>query len=139
MSLSFKSQTVIEEEEEKMMSYLCCNTRMVTTRDPQYSVALHPPPDGLKIHILLLHQKICLLKQSDSILYQRQLLCTTFCISDSNVVVAVTIEPESLLQLQLEHGPGAEYQSRLVEGYTERRSDPQREITSPDGHDSRTF
>lgn len=55
------------------------------------------------------------------------------------MLLAVTIEPECLLQLQSEHGPGAEYQSHLVEGYTERTSDPQCEITSPDGHDNMKF
>lgn len=67
MHLSEESQTVMKEGEERKWSYLCCNTCMVTSRNPQYSVALHPSPDGLKMDILQLHQQISLLKQCDSI------------------------------------------------------------------------
>lgn len=81
MSQSFKSQTVTKKEEEMKLSYLCCNTCMVTSGNPQYSVALHPSPDGLQIDISLFYQQISLLKQSDSILnWSTHILHTTCCI-----------------------------------------------------------
>lgn len=104
---------------------------MVTSRDPQYSVALHSSPGGLKIDTLLLHQQISL--------FSSLLVTTDTSHNMLHVLLAVTIEPERLLQLRSEHGPGADYQSHLVGEYTERRSDPQREITSPDGHDNMKF
>lgn len=36
------------------LSYLCCNTCMVTSRDPKYFVALHPFPGELQIEMLWL-------------------------------------------------------------------------------------
>lgn len=55
------------------------------------------------------------------------------------LLLSVTIEPGHLQQLQLEHGPGGDCQSHLVEEYIGRRSDPLLEITSPDGHENMTF
>lgn len=93
------------KEGERQLSYLCRNTCMVTPRNPQYSVALHPSPGGLEMDISLLHQQTSVLKQLDSNWYLTRR-------------AAVTIEPKRLPQLQSEHGPGAEYRSRLVEEYT---------------------
>lgn len=49
------------------------------------------------------------------------------------VHMTVTIEPEHPPRPQSAHDPRAKYRSRLVEGYREQRSDPQRETTSPEG------
>lgn len=90
---------------------------MVTSRHPQHSAALHPSPDGYKPSTRELRE-------------QRQ---------HAALLLMVTIEPAHPLQLLSERGPGAEYQSRLVEEYTERRSDPQRGAAVPESRKGNTL
>lgn len=100
--------------------YLCCNACMVAARDPQHFAALHSSPNGFK------HFKHYISKRKfffacfwSHIIWQLWLLWV------------ITIEPERLLWLRWEHGPGEACRSRWEEEYTWRRSDLQHEVRPP--------
>lgn len=74
-----------------LQSYLCRNTCMVTSRNPQHSVALHSSPGG---------------NSSDTFVHR-----LSFKAVKTQKVQHVTIEPERLPLRRSERGPRAEFQS----------------------------